>query len=231
MFALRLYSRLFARVLILHNILNQTSFQAASLQRGQKSSGFFIDHVNHVLDVPKTQSKQVTNMAHCLQECVRNHRCFSTNIAVDRDKNGRLTCELLPTDKYNASISFRRRQFFHHFSLVVRNRLWYNLQMNSEVILYWNSNLELLRTSDWITFRDSLWKCIWTEVYNAISINFWFELFRTKPRDLDFWVEHCNERQKSLAQNLPISGMTFNFSFKSRKVWLFSHNRDEQLGF
>ena len=123
MSALRLYSLFLAKVLILHNILNQTSFQAVSLQRGKESSGLFIDHVNRVLDVPKIQSKQVTNMVHCLHECVINHRCFSTNIMVGHEKNGGLMCQLLPTDKYNASVSFRPRQFCHHFSLVVRNRL------------------------------------------------------------------------------------------------------------
>lgn len=123
MLALRLYSRLFANVLILYNILNQNICQAVILERGEQSSGYFIDHVDHVLDVPKIEIKHVRNAAHCLQECVRNQRCFSTNMAaVDPQKNGRLTCELLPTDKYNASISFRRRRFFHHFSLVVRNK-------------------------------------------------------------------------------------------------------------
>ena len=119
----RLYSRLFTKVLILHYILNQTSALAVRLQRGKQSSGLFIDHVNHVLDVPKIQSKQVTSMIHCLHECVQNRRCFSTNVMVGRDENAGLTCQLLPTDKFNDSDSFRPRQYCHHFSLVVRNRL------------------------------------------------------------------------------------------------------------
>lgn len=122
MFALTLYCRIFANVLILLNILSQTVSQEISLQRGQQSSAYFIDHANYVLDVEKIESKQVIGMAHCLQECIRNHGCFSTNIAVDRSKNGRFTCDLLPTDKYSASTSFKRRKFFHHFSLVVRIR-------------------------------------------------------------------------------------------------------------
>ena len=139
MFVSRLYSRLFTKVLILHYILNQTSSLAVHLQRRQQSSRLFIDHVNHVLDVPKIQSKQVTSMIHCLHECVQNHRCFSTNVVVARDKNGGLTCQLLPTDKFNASDSFRPRQFCRNFSLVVRNRL----QCTFQAILYWNPNLEL----------------------------------------------------------------------------------------
>lgn len=121
----RLYSRLFTKVLFLHYILNQISSLAVCHQRGQQRSRLFIDHVNHVLDVPKIQKKQVTSMVHFLHGCLLNHRCFSTNIMVGRDKNGGLTCQLLPTDKFNASDFFRPRQFCHHFSLVVRNRLYF----------------------------------------------------------------------------------------------------------
>lgn len=117
-----LYSRLVTMFLILHNILNQSIGQRANLQRGQQSSaGYFIDHANHYLDVPEIDSKQVINMMHCLQQCIRHQRCFSTNVAVNPNQNGRLTCQLLSTDKYNASMSFKRRKFFHHFSLVVRH--------------------------------------------------------------------------------------------------------------
>ncbi|KAL9981205.1 hypothetical protein ACROYT_G009877 [Oculina patagonica] len=55
---------------------------------------------------------------HCLLECVKNHGCFSTNVAVDHKNYRNFTCELLPTDKYNASMSFKRRNFYNHFSLV-----------------------------------------------------------------------------------------------------------------
>ena len=114
---------MFRKVLILHYIYDQTRSLTVRLQRGQQSSGLFIDHVNNVLDVPKIESKQATSMIHCLHECVQNRRCFSTaDIMVGRDKNGVLTCQLLPTDKFNASDSFRPKQFCH-FSLVIRNRL------------------------------------------------------------------------------------------------------------
>lgn len=122
MYALRFFCRFFANFLIVQSILNQTISQAISLQRGQKSFGNFIEHTNYILDVTKIESKPVIGMTHCLLECVKNHDCFSTNVAVDRNNNRNFTCELLPTDKYNASMSFKRRNLFHHFSLVVRSQ-------------------------------------------------------------------------------------------------------------
>ncbi|KAL9989592.1 hypothetical protein ACROYT_G004157 [Oculina patagonica] len=44
-------------------------------------------------------------------------RCFSTNLAANPDIKGNYVCELLPTDKYNASNSFGPSQYFHHYSL------------------------------------------------------------------------------------------------------------------
>ena len=89
----------------------------------QRDSNFrfahFIDHVFHVLDVPELESSGVTDRRVCLLLCLKDQRCFSTNLAAKPDINGNYACELLPTDKYNASGKFRPSQHFHHYSLKV----------------------------------------------------------------------------------------------------------------
>ncbi|XP_068679247.1 epidermal growth factor-like protein 6 [Montipora foliosa] len=42
---------------------------------------------------------------------------FSYNLAAKPDINGKLLCELLPSDKYNNSDKFVSNEFFHHFSI------------------------------------------------------------------------------------------------------------------
>ena len=91
----------------------------------QRDSNFrfahFIDHVFYVLDVPELESSRVTDRRVCLLLCLKDQRCFSTNLAAKPDINGNFACELLPTDKYNASGNFRLSQHFHHYSL----KVWY----------------------------------------------------------------------------------------------------------
>ena len=116
----KFYFRFVKIVLILHCILYHIC-QVINLQRRKQSSaGYFIQHTNRYLDVPEIDRKKVRNTIHCLQECMKNERCFSTNLADNPDKNERLTCQLSPTNKCSASSSFKRRELFRHFSSVVR---------------------------------------------------------------------------------------------------------------
>lgn len=91
-----------------------------SLQRNQEFRfAQFIDHLFHVLDVPEFESSHVTDRNDCLLRCLKDMRCFSTNLAANPDINGNRVCELLPTDKYNASGSFGPSRHFHHYSIKV----------------------------------------------------------------------------------------------------------------
>ena len=96
---------------------------SATLKSIQRSSNFrfahFIDNFFHVLDVPELESSLVTDRNVCLRRCLKDQRCFSTNLAARPDINGNHVCELLATDKYNASNSFGPSQYFHHYSLKV----------------------------------------------------------------------------------------------------------------
>ena len=80
----------------------------------------FIEHFYHVLDVPKIEGVTVQTGRHCLLRCVQNDRCFSTNTGAFRLPTGNISCELLPTDKYNASEKFKANHTFHHYSIMVR---------------------------------------------------------------------------------------------------------------
>ena len=79
----------------------------------------FIEHFHHVLDVPKIEGVPVQTARHCLLRCVKNDRCFSTNTGAFHLPSGNISCDLLPTDKYNASEKFKANYTFHHQSIMV----------------------------------------------------------------------------------------------------------------
>ena len=55
----------------------------------------------------------------CGYACQEIPSCFSYNVAVFPDVNGKLLCELLPSDKYNNSDTFNASKEFHHFYIPV----------------------------------------------------------------------------------------------------------------
>ena len=94
----------------------------ASLQRDpnrQLSYARFIEHFHRVLDVPKIEGVAFQAGRQCLLRCLNNDRCFSTNIGAFRLPNGNISCDLLPTDKYNASEKFKVNNSFYHYSIKV----------------------------------------------------------------------------------------------------------------
>ncbi|XP_068737341.1 loricrin-like isoform X1 [Montipora capricornis] len=56
-------------------------------------------------------------MPQCSFACLETPTCFSYNLAAYPDINGKLLCELLPSDKYNNSDKFMSNESFHHFSI------------------------------------------------------------------------------------------------------------------
>ena len=81
----------------------------------------FIEHFYHILDVPKIEGVTVQTGRQCLLRCVKNDRCFSTNTGALHLPNGTKSCDLLPTDKYNASEKFKANHTFYHYSIMVSN--------------------------------------------------------------------------------------------------------------
>lgn len=100
--------------------------QLAGLQRDPNNRfryAQFIEHFYHVLDVPKIEEVAVQTGRHCLLRCVKNDKCFSTNVAAFYLPSGNISCQLLPTDKYNASEKFKANHTFYHYSIMVSD--WY----------------------------------------------------------------------------------------------------------
>ena len=88
----------------------------------------FIQHKNHVLDVEKISSLLVGFVTECALRCTTHVLCLSFNIKEDdnRENSRQITCELLPTNFYNASRKFQKsREGFHHWSAIVRFMLKY----------------------------------------------------------------------------------------------------------
>lgn len=80
----------------------------------------FIQHKYHVLDVDKISSFLVRFVTECALRCLHHASCFSFNIEDDTTENiAQKTCELLPTDFYNASLHFEESEEFDHWSIVV----------------------------------------------------------------------------------------------------------------
>lgn len=59
----------------------------------------------------------------CGTACVNIPSCFSFNLAAFSDIiNGKILCELLPSDIYNNSKNFVASQFYHHYSITVSGK-------------------------------------------------------------------------------------------------------------
>jgi len=85
----------------------------------QMSYAKFMEHFYYVLEVPNIEEVAVQTGSQCLLRCVNNDRCFSINIGAFHLPNGKILCDLLPTDKYNASEKFKTNHTFHHYSIEV----------------------------------------------------------------------------------------------------------------
>ncbi|CAH3113753.1 unnamed protein product, partial [Porites lobata] len=69
----------------------------------------------------------------CGYACLKIPSCFSYNVATFPDVNGKLLCELLPSDKFNNSDKFNASREFHHiyillFYAILPVRLYYAQQ-------------------------------------------------------------------------------------------------------
>ena len=111
----------FAFLFIVHVLSVQQVNQAKGLQRdailGINYANFVVD-MFHYLNVGKVASGLVTELSECALSCLKAVSCFSFNLAASPD-GGKLWCELLATDKYNASDKFQVNESSHHYSIYV----------------------------------------------------------------------------------------------------------------
>ncbi|XP_020625793.1 uncharacterized protein LOC110063178 [Orbicella faveolata] len=69
------------------------------------------------LNITNIGSELVQSDTECGFACLGITSCFSYNLAAFSDINGKLLCELLPSDKFNNSDNFTSSPFYHHFSI------------------------------------------------------------------------------------------------------------------
>ena len=122
---LKTFERLFNHVSLYeidtgtHNV---TDARGQSISRGVRNGVAFSSFKAHkfsYLNITSLGTDNVFNGEQCGFACVDTPSCFSFNLAAFYDINGRILCELLPSDKYNNSDKFITSQLFHHFSIGV----------------------------------------------------------------------------------------------------------------
>ena len=65
----------------------------------------------------------VHKVSGCGVSCISDPSCFSFNIAIRSDFHGLFLCELLATDKYNASRNVKASGDYHHYSFKVSDNI------------------------------------------------------------------------------------------------------------
>lgn len=100
------------------------------LKRDRKDGVNYVNFVSHkfsFLDLPPLLSALVSTVGECGVTCVDNPSCFSFNCAAFLDNvHRKMSCQLLPSDKYNKSNKFSSSPTFHHYSIKVCREIFLN---------------------------------------------------------------------------------------------------------
>ncbi|XP_068683338.1 uncharacterized protein [Montipora foliosa] len=91
-------------------------FSRGETHTGVRYANFKEDKFSY-LNITILGYSHVDRTPQCSLACLETATCFSYNLAAKPDINGKLLCELLPSDKYNNSDKFVSNEFFHHFSI------------------------------------------------------------------------------------------------------------------
>ncbi|CAH3116498.1 unnamed protein product [Porites lobata] len=97
------------------------TFPSISTAFSQGSIGNFFYRINpslnefSYLNITSIGRNLIQDENDCGYACLENSSCFSYNVAAFPDVNGKLLCELLPSDKFNNSDKFNASKEFHHF--------------------------------------------------------------------------------------------------------------------
>ena len=119
-----------SRILLIYHLLFLSSFletkvvdvRGKPLSRGTvKGMAYakFKVHKFSYLNITAIGSHYVGKGSECGFACVNIPSCFSFNLAEFQDINGKVLCELLPSDLYNNSHKHVPIQSHHHFSIAV----------------------------------------------------------------------------------------------------------------
>lgn len=89
---------------------------------GGVSYANFEIHKFHYLQVsPPAFSHEVLQAQECAFACVTQQTCYSFNIGLSPNQNGKFLCELLSGDKFRSPTNLTSSQQFDHYSIEVNN--------------------------------------------------------------------------------------------------------------
>ena len=114
-----------ASFFVIHFLSEHEVSGAKNKEMGQGLSyANFVRDAFHHLDATIVGSSLVSKVSACNLACVDEPSCVSFNVgAKPVDNFGHLLCELLATDKYNASDQFHESPDFHYYSIHVSSLL------------------------------------------------------------------------------------------------------------
>ncbi|XP_068737137.1 uncharacterized protein [Montipora capricornis] len=98
-------------------------FSRGETHTGVRYANFKEDKFSY-LNITILGYSHVDRTPQCSLACLETVTCFSYNLAAYPNINGKLLCELLPSDKYNNSDKFMSNESFHHFSIASRCSVW-----------------------------------------------------------------------------------------------------------
>lgn len=184
---------------ILYHILHG---DGQSLPSGRHSTHRFINFVKHsfnYLNATKISNKlAVRSFDKCGIQCVRTSTCLSVNMASSSDDNGVYWCEILASDKYMSSESFKPSPNSHHFSIMVSVGWYWKGQVQNEYFAF--SSAERKRTVRKLGFfySDSTKKNI---NFNQVKNNLRSSRAQSKSAMGGLWLEGAENEQCSYKTN------------------------------
>ena len=91
----------------------------SSFQHGVSYAKFVAHKFQYLQGSLLDSSCEVVRATECAFACVANAPCVSFNVALSRNENGTLRCELLSEDKFRSPDKLTDSQQFHHYSIKV----------------------------------------------------------------------------------------------------------------
>lgn len=187
---------------ILYHILHG---DGQSLSSSRHSTHRFINFVKHsfnYLSATKISNKlAVRSFDECGIQCVRTSTCLSVNMASSSDDNGVCWCEILASDKYMSSESFKPSPNSHHFSIMVSVGWYWKGQVQNEYFTFSSAERFSKKTNGekaWLLFFRLNQKNI---NFNQVKNNLRSSRAQSKSAMGGLWLEGAENEQCSYKTN------------------------------
>lgn len=102
-----------------HHVQGNPGLKRTGFHQGVSYANFAVHTFQHLQGSPLGSSCEVVEVEDCAFACVDNPPCFSFNIALLPNENGKLRCELLSEDMFRSRSKLTVSQKFHHYSIQV----------------------------------------------------------------------------------------------------------------